>query len=313
MTYRTLFLGLFLIVQWCIAFGQKERTVAINNPQGKLEGTLTLPKKVKQPPVAIFIAGSGPTDRDGNNPFAKNNSLKYLSDALVKEGIATLRYDKQGVGASAGASKAEKELVFENFVEDLILWIDFIDQEYDFSEITLIGHSEGSLIALLAAQKRGVKQVVSLAGAGRPIDVVLEEQLSAQDMKLGMESRSIMERLKRGEEVPEISRDLKTLFRESVRPFLVSWMALNPSEIAGELNVPVVVIQGDKDIQVSIEDAIKLYEGAKMGSYHLIPGMNHILKFIAGDITENRLSYMNGSLPIMFEVVEIIAARMKCQ
>jgi alpha/beta superfamily hydrolase len=313
MTSRTLLLGLFLITCWCVAFGQKERIVTINNAQGKLEGTLTIPKKVKQPPVAIFIAGSGPTDRDGNNPFAKNNSLKYLSDALVKNCIATLRYDKQGVGASAGATKPEKDLVFEDFVDDLILWIDWIKQEYDFGEITLIGHSEGSLIALLAAQKREVKQVVSLAGAGRPIDVVLEEQLTAQDMKLGMEARSIMEHLKRGEAVPEISRDLKTLFRESVRPFLVSWMALNPAEIAGELNVPIVVIQGDKDIQVSVEDAVKLHEGAKAGSYHLIPGMNHILKFIAGDITENRLSYMNGSLPIMFEVVDIITAKIKSE
>lgn len=290
---------------------QKVKEVSVCNEQGKLIGTYTLPKGVKNPPVVIFISGSGPTDRDGNNPMASNNSLKLLSDALVAQGIATIRYDKQGVGGSSKATKPEAELVFQDFVKDLVLWIDFAHNQKGLGEITLIGHSEGSLIALLAAEQREVKQVISIAGAGRPIDEILIEQVSAQDEKLGAETRGILEKLKRGEEIETISRDLSQLFRASVRPYILSWMAIDPSVVASRLKVPVVVIQGDKDIQVSVKDAIRLHELANISSYHLIKGMNHVLKYIEGDLMENRLSYMNATLPVMQELIDVIVPKIK--
>jgi uncharacterized protein len=306
------FIALLFLVFFSFSYSQKTKEVSISNAQGKLYGTLTLPKKVKNPPVAIFISGSGPTDRDGNNPMAKNNSLKFLSDELVANGVATLRYDKQGIGASKNATKSsESELVFDDFVEDLRLWIDFIQKQKGLGEITLIGHSEGSLIALLAAQTKPVKQVISIAGAGRPIQEILVEQVSAQDPKMGLETKEIVAQLAKGQKVDKVSRDLAPLFRESVQPYLISWMQIDPAKVVAGLKVPVIVIQGDKDIQVSVQDAVRLHAAAKNGTYHLIKGMNHILKYIPGDALENRMSYMNGSLSVMPELVQIIVEKMK--
>ncbi len=149
---RFLLLSYLLIIVF-FSNAQKEKEVSISNSNGKVYGTLTLPKGKKSDiPVALIIAGSGPTDRDGNNPFMKNNSLKMLSDSLVKMGVATLRYDKQGIGASASASKPEMELTVEDFIQDVKLWIEFLQSNKKTGPITLIGHSEGSFFALAAAQ-----------------------------------------------------------------------------------------------------------------------------------------------------------------
>ena len=289
------------------SWSQKEKEVYITNSQGNVYGTLTLPKvKGKNIPVALIIAGSGPTDRDGNNVFMKNNSLKMLSDSLVQLGIATLRYDKQGVGQSKDASKPEIELTITDYINDAKLWITYLNNHKKLGDITIIGHSEGSFFALMVAKDIPVKQVISIAGAGRSIDNVIIEQLRAQDEDLATEATSIFDALRNDQPVTEVSANLQALFRESVQPYLKSWMKYDPADLVKELNCPVFVINGDKDIQVQIEDARLLVGQNKNAELHIIEGMNHIFKKVEGDRDANMMTYIDPNLPIMPELVGVL-------
>lgn len=287
--------------------GQKEKEVFITNPQGKVYGTLTIPKvKGKEIPVALIIAGSGPTDRNGNNPFMKNNSLKMMSDSLINMGIATLRYDKQGIGESSAATKPEIELTVEDFIADVKLWLQFLDNHKKLGEITIIGHSEGSLFALAAAQDYSVKRVISIAGAGRRIDKVIIEQLGAQDIKLADEASVIFDSLRRGIPVDNVSPNLQALFRKSIQPYIVSWLKYNPADLVSSLKCPVYIIQGDKDIQVQIEDARLLVGQNKHAKLYVVDGMNHILKPVEGDRDTNMMTYIDPKLPIVQAFVDVL-------
>lgn len=295
-----------LLIFVFFSYAQKEKEVSISNSNGKVYGTLTLPKGKKSDiPVALFIAGSGPTDRNGNNPFMKNNSLKMLSDSLVKLGVATLRYDKQGIGASASASKPEIELTVEDFILDVKLWIEFLRSNKKLGGITLIGHSEGSFFALAAAQDKPVKQVVSLAGAGRRIDEVILEQLGAQDENLAADAKIIFDSLKVSLLVNQVNPNLMSLFRKSIQPYIISWMKYDPAKLVSTLSCPVFVIQGDQDIQVQIQDARLLVGQNRHAQLHMIEGMNHIFKKVEGDRDANMMTYIDPNIPIMTELVDV--------
>src|ERR1043165_3945869 len=84
-------------------------TVTLTTPTGALHGTLLVPASTRPVPLAVIIAGSGPTDRDGNSPMlqGKNNSLKMLAEGLAARGIASVRYDKRGIAGSAKAGGNE--------------------------------------------------------------------------------------------------------------------------------------------------------------------------------------------------------------
>src|SRR5437763_1110614 len=154
----------------------------LKTPTGDIFGTLELPAAKQPVPVALIIAGSGPTDRNGNTPAlpGSNNSLKMLADGLAARGIASLRYDKRGIAASRAAMTTEADLRFNNFIEDAEAWTKQIRADKRFSTITVIGHSEGSLIGMVAAREAGADGYVSLEGAGRKAQDILAEQLKSQ-------------------------------------------------------------------------------------------------------------------------------------
>jgi hypothetical protein len=136
-------------------------------PGGTLHGSLMLPATTQPAPVALLIAGSGPTDRDGNNPAGGNNdSLKRLAIGLAERGIASLRYDKRGVAASRAVAPREEQLSVEAYVADAVAWGQLLKADPRFSQLILLGHSEGALIAALAAADAGADALVSVAGIG---------------------------------------------------------------------------------------------------------------------------------------------------
>jgi hypothetical protein len=94
--------------------------IVLDTPAGKIAGSLLLPAAKGAAPVALIIAGSGPTDRDGNSSMipGRNDSLRMLAQALAQAGIASVRYDKRGVGASAQAVQSESALRFETYIDD---------------------------------------------------------------------------------------------------------------------------------------------------------------------------------------------------
>ena len=288
------------------SFGQSENRLGyfeldqtLQTSTGELSGTLTVPILKGTFPVALIIAGSGPTDRNGNNLQMKNNSLLLLAHELAAQGIASIRYDKRGIGASKGALISEENLRFENYAEDAKAWVAQLKSDSRFDKLIVIGHSEGSLLGLLACEQADA--FVSIAGPGRPIDVILKEQLTVQLKGKKKLLRAVDEgisKLKNGELVEDAPVELFGLFRPSVQPYMMSWMKYDPAVEISKLNIPVIIIQGTTDLQVQVKDA-KLLHAASPGSrYILIEGMNHIFKLAPSDREKNIETYSNPELPL---------------
>ena len=262
------------------ACAEDDHAVELKTSTGRLFGTLDLPTSDPPWPVAIIIGGSGPTDRDGNQINLKNDSLKMLGHALAQHGIAALRYDKRGIGESVAAGPREKDLRFQAYVDDAAEWIKQLHHDSRFTKIAIVGHSEGSLIGMMAAkQADDVDAFVSLEGAGRPAADLLREQLkknlSTDDFA---KSDPILIRLSAGKTGDDVPSGLEMLLRPSVQPYLNSWLNVDPAKEIAKLNIPILLVQGSTDIQVSDEDAHHLADANKHARLVEIPNMNHLLK-----------------------------------
>ncbi|PKM02107.1 MAG: alpha/beta hydrolase, partial [Gammaproteobacteria bacterium HGW-Gammaproteobacteria-7] len=232
------------------------QTLNLDTGNGVLQGSLLLPKSEQPVPVALLIAGSGPTDRNGNNPAGHNDSLKRLAQGLARQGVASLRYDKRGVGASLAAAPNERDLSVDAYVSDALAWSARLKGDPRFSELILVGHSEGALLASLAAPKSGAAALISIAGSGRPIDQVLRAQLQGRlPPALLATSQFLIDELKAGRTHAEVPEPLQVLFRPSVQPYLISLFAYDPAAAFAAVDVPALILQGRHDIQVGVEDA----------------------------------------------------------
>ncbi|MNX44956.1 Alpha/beta hydrolase family protein [compost metagenome] len=278
-----------------VAFKESPIVLKINTDQ--LFGTLTTPDLTKKYPVALIIAGSGPTDRNGNNPMMKNNSLKMLAEVLAKNGIASLRYDKRGIGESKPSAISEQSLVFENYTEDAKSWINLLKQDKRFSEVVIIGHSEGSLIGMIAGAK--ANKFISIAGPGESADKLIKTQIESKANKqLNDLTFPIIDSLKNGNKVKKVDPMLNALFRPSIQPYLISWFKYNPQAEIKKLNVPILIVQGNNDLQVTVKDAETLSQANKNAELLIVDKMNHIMKIVEGDKQANLESYKNESLPL---------------
>lgn len=260
-----------------------EKDVAIAAGQDSLRGKLLLPAvKSEAQHVVIIIAGSGPTDMNGNTTVGgsmNNNSLKMLAEALAHEGIASLRYDKRGVASSASSGSREADLRFDHYVDDAAAWADFLQTVGKWQTITIIGHSEGALIGMIAAQRsKYVTNYVSIAGAGRPAYQIIEEQLAQQPEEILRLVKTYNATLCLGITLNNVPQYLEALYRPSVQPYLISWFKYNPTTEIGKLKIPVLILQGDTDIQVSTTDAQLLKQAAPEAKLCIVSGMNHVLK-----------------------------------
>ncbi len=280
--------------------------VDLKTNTGSLYGTLLLPNTVRdEVPVAIIIAGSGPTDRDGNNAMMKNNSLKMLAESMANNGIATLRYDKRGIGESKAALISEANLSFEDLIQDAQQWVQILKENKKFSKIIIIGHSEGSLIGMNAAKM--ANGFISLAGAGRSADLILKEQLGAQPKQVQDLCFPIIDSLKAGKTVDNVNPMLNSLFRSSVQPYLISWFKHDPQEDLKKLQYPCLIVQGDNDLQVSINDARLLAATKNNNQLVIIEKMNHVMKIIdSGDRSVNVAAYSNSTMAISNELTKVI-------
>lgn len=311
------FINLSLIVFWIFGFmcfalqgfantdsTWIEKPIILKTPTGELYGTLSLPKLEGKCPVALIIAGSGPTDRDGNNPMMKNNSLKMLGDTLAAHGIASVRFDKRGIAESKNAGKNEIELRFDDYVDDAKAWIQLLKNDGQFSKVILIGHSEGSMIGILSAENSD--GLISIAGVAHSIDEILKTQLKDQPESVKNIAFPMLDSLKAGKLISKVNPLLYNLFRPSVQPYMISWMKFTPKNDIQKLKIPILILQGDKDLQVSVQEAELLAKAQPKATLKIIPKMNHIFKIIEGDKNENIQSYSNPKLPISSEMVSAI-------
>lgn len=291
-----------------VPFTETPIVLKINIDQ--LFGTLTMPDLKTKCPVALIISGSGPTDRNGNNPMMKNNSLKMLAEALAKNGIASLRYDKRGIGESKPSAISEQTLVFENYTEDAKSWINLLKQDYRFSQIIVIGHSEGSLIGMIAGAK--ANKFISIAGAGESADKLIKTQIASKSNKQIEEMTfPIIDSLKSGHTVNKVDPMLNSLFRPSIQPYLISWFKYDPKTEIKKLNIPILIVQGNQDLQVTVKDAELLSQANKNAELLIIDKMNHIMKIVDGDHQTNLESYKNESLPVSEIMIDKIISFIK--
>jgi len=271
-------------------------------------GTLTLPEHtVKKVPVVMIVAGSGPTDRDGNQGSSvKTNTYLMIADSLKKAGIACVRYDKRGVGASLGSIEKEEDIHFEDEINDAAGFIKMLKLDSRFSKVFVLGHSEGSLIGMVAANKEKPNGFISVAGAGERIDKIIEQQLSARSPSLTGKATIILDSLAQGYKPRAIDPYLESLFRPSTLPYMISWLKYDPQKEIKKLSGKVLIIQGTTDVQVSVDEAKKLKKAKPEATLKLITGMSHILKNGPADMTQNIATYTKTYLPLNDEIVPAI-------
>lgn len=284
----------------------QEKEIILNTKSGNIKGTLLTPSITKRTPLVLIIAGSGPTDRNGNNAFMTNNSLKMLAEGLKNDGISSLRFDKRGVGESIESGLKEIDLRFEDYIQDVEEWIKLLNKDDRFSNIIVLGHSEGSLIGMIASHKQKVNKFISIAGAGISAGNIIREQLKNQPQIVLDESLPIIEKIEKGETVENVSQMLYSLFRPSVQPYMISWFKYDPQKEIAKLDIPILIIQGTTDIQVSISDADKLALGNKKSQKIIIEGMNHILKDADANRQKNIETYSIPDLPLNKELIRTI-------
>lgn len=299
-------LWILLLVN-CIAFSQEDnitkKEVEVNS---LIKGTLFSPyKETPQTKLVILIAGSGPTNRSGNSTVGgMNNSLKFLAEGLAKNGIAVYSYDKRIFAQMISKTLDEKNLSFEDFIKDAKDVVTFFKSQKKYSKIIIAGHSEGSLIGMVAAFNNA-DGYVSIAGAGRGIDEVLLEQLGKQSPKMKEVAQEGLTSLKAGKTFENKNPMLASIFRESVQPYMISWIKYNPQTEIKKLTIPILILNGTKDIQVPPSDAQLLHAANPKSEIKIIENMNHIFKEILVD-EDNAKSYNSPNIPVMPELISSI-------
>ena len=270
------------------------RPIELNTPTGTLYGSLVLPKSDKPVPVVLIIAGSGPTDRNGNNTQGgRNDSLKKLAWRLAQNNIASVRFDKRGIDQSQPAAPDERTLNLDQYVTDAVAWGNLLKADPRFADVFVLGHSEGALIASLAAPAMDAAGVISIAGTARPVGQVLREQLQRNNMPPGLLQRSVelIHTLESGRTDDNVPEALQVIFRPSVQPYLISLLRYDPAKAFAALKMPALIIQGTHDIQVDVNDARLLKAAKPDADLALIEGMNHVMRIVPMDMKRQVQSY----------------------
>ncbi len=237
----------------------------------------------------------------------KSDAFKLLAHQLADNNIATVRYDKRGVGESMAAMKSESDLRFDTYINDATDWITMLKSNKRFTKVIIIGHSEGSLIGMIAAKQANADVYISIAGTGERIDKTLKRQLSSFPDNEKDTAYKIIDSLVAGKTVSHIDPTLYSLFRPSVQPYVISWIKHDPAVEISNLNIPILIIQGTNDIQITTDDAKKLSEGNKNAKLVLLKDMNHIFRIVTGDKQANVATYNMPNLPIDPKLVSTIS------
>jgi uncharacterized protein len=291
--------------------------VTLETKNAILQGTLLVPANLRpSAPVVLIVAGSGPTDRDGNSPAGVSaHTYKLIADGLAANGIASLRYDKLFSGQSRPKITTEADVRLENYVEDAAAWLEALKRDPRFKSVYVIGHSEGSLVGMLAAGRVAVTGFVSLAGSGRNLADVILEQLKPQlTPEWFAESQRVVDELRAGRVVPASSIQLPpqvrdALFRDSVQPFLISLFKYNPAVEIKKLTARVLIVQGSTDLQIGVQDA-QLLGNAVNQSPVILEGVNHVFKTAPLDPRANLATYSNPNLPLGTGLLEALTGFM---
>lgn len=281
----------------------KEEEIKINK---FVNGTLLTPPAEKNPALVILIQGSGLTDRNGNQPFMKNDSFKKLAQQLAENGIASFRYDKR-IMEMGRLGITEEDLRFDHFITDAVSVLDYFKTTQEFRKLVVLGHSQGSLTGMVAAKGRA-DGFISIAGVAQSIDSVIITQMknNMPELKEKAESAYKEMREKGSTSIKENDPTLFSLFRPGVQPFMLSWMQYNPLLEITKLKMPILIINGTKDLQIEETDGCKLAKQNPDAELVLLENMNHVLREIEGDSLENSKTYNEPNRPLHPQLVSAI-------
>lgn len=313
MTRLPILAALVLAAAPLAAQAPAEEAVRLATPTGVLHGTLTLPTTAGPHPVALIISGSGPTDRNGNIAGMRpNESLRRIAEGLAAHGIASLRYDKRAIGESGAAAPpgaTETDLRFEHYVDDAARWIAQLRGDPRFTRVDVIGHSEGSLVGMLAARAGAADRFVSIAGMGRPMGRVLRDQLRPQvPPELYGRAEAVLTSLEAGRTQSDFPAELAGIFRGEIQPYMISVLRYDPAVEIARLAVPTLIVQGTTDLQVKVAEAEALVAARPAAKLVVIEGMNHVLKAVSGDLAQQWPSYSDPALPLAPGLVDELVA-----
>jgi pimeloyl-ACP methyl ester carboxylesterase len=294
-----------------------ETFVEVQGPSGVLKGTMLAPADAKGAPAVVIIPGSGPTDRDGNSPMGlKAAPYRLLAEALAGLGVASVRIDKRGMYASAAAAPDANKVTMADYAADAHAWAAMMRARTDAPCVWLLGHSEGSLVALVASKDTtDLCGLVLVSGAGRPLGQILREQLKSNPANAPLLAQALpaIDKLEAGQHVDVTGMDprLMPLFYPDVQGFLIDQMSYDPAKLAAAYNGLELVVQGTTDLQVTMVDAERLAGGRSGVTLVKLEGVNHVLKSAPQDRAANAATYADPSLPLAPGVAEAIAAFVK--
>lgn len=303
-TYMKSTFYLFILFITFFCYGQeKEYNSAIIKINKYIEGTLVTPySEDDNVPLIIFIMDAGAINRDGNDRMSKNDTFKQLSHELARQGIASFRYDKR-LFKMDGLGIKEHEISLDHFIKDAASAIEYFTKKY--KKIIVAGHGQGSLVGMIAA-RQNINGFISIAGNANSLDQVIIDQIATQAPGLDKSAYTAFKQLKENGRATGYDPALESIFRYDLQPFMRSWIKYDPSEEISKLEIPILIIQGGKDLQVKPEQSEKLKETVPLAEYLFIPDMNHILKEIKGNRLENHKSYNEPFRKIIPEVITAI-------
>lgn len=301
-----IFIYLFSVV---ISFAQiTSEEILIKNNDIELPGTLTF--SAEKQPLIIWIHGSGNVDRNGNQAGVNINAnyIKQFRDAVNKNKIAFFSFDKRTANSKNMEFLKRNGVLFSDFILDAKKVVNHFKNDRRFSQIILVGHSQGSLIAMNALEN--VDKYISLAGAGETVDKVLVKQLMAQNPLIGTIAKKHFTELAETDSIKEVNPFLLSIFSKPNQPFFKSWMVVNPPEILKEVKIPILILNGDKDTQVMVSDAEKLHASNLKSELVIIKNMNHVLKDILKE-EDNLKSYYSADYPLSEKLITTIVTFIK--
>lgn len=298
---------IFLVFGVVASYAQiKSEEILLKNNEVELPGTLTYTQK--KSPLLIWVHGSGNVDRNGNQqPIINANYIKQFRDSINKYGIAFFSYDKRTANKK-NMPHLLKGVDFIDYVKDVEIVISHFKKDNRFSELILAGHSQGSLVAMLAS--KNIDKYISIAGPSKNADTAIINQIHEKAPFLDSITKAHFKELKETGAVKEVNPMLQSVFAKQNQSFLKSWIQYNPSEEIKKLSIPILLINGTKDLQVKVEEAKVLQHAHKNSELVIIQNMNHVLKEV-NSMLENQSSYMKADFPLSKKLVQTIVEFVK--